>query len=89
MYTGILFIEWAQAMTKYMGDLLQKMIEYYGGGQSPIGPGFLTTGNQIDIEKDKKQRAYCDRQSLHMYQVYLNSIYQICQTLWLLNSINL
>ena len=65
----ILFIEWAQAMTKYMGDLLQKMIEYYGGGQSPIGPGFLTTGNQIDIENVNKQWAYCDRLSLHMYQV--------------------
>ena len=59
-------------MTKYMGDLLQKMIEYYGGGQSPIGPGFLTTGNQIDIENVNKQWAYCDRLSLHMYQVYLN-----------------
>ena len=55
-------------MTKYMGDLLQKMIEYYGGGQSGAVPGFLTTGSQVDIEGVNRRWQYCDKLSLHMYQ---------------------
>jgi len=51
-----------------MGELLQKMIDYHGGGQSSVVPGFLTTGTQIDIDSVNKQWQYCDKLALHMYQ---------------------
>ena len=68
VHTILYGLEWTQVMTKYMGDLLQKMIEYYGGGQSGAVPGFLTTGSQVDIESVNRRWQYCDKLSLHMYQ---------------------
>lgn len=60
--------EWAQVITKYMSELMQKIQEHYGGGQMSMTPGFLTAGNQIDIELVSKQWTYCDKLALHLYQ---------------------
>lgn len=63
--------EWTMVITRYMAELMQKVQEYYGCGQTAaaaMAPGFLTAGNQVDIDAVSKQWAYCDKLSLHLYQ---------------------
>ena len=61
--------EWTTTLTKFMSELLHKIVDHHGGIAAAAVPGFLTAGSQIDIDTVMKQWSYCDSLALRMYQV--------------------
>ena len=66
MSFDVCFSDWVQAITRFLKDQLQKVIEHY---QSPQ-MSFLTAGqtNSIDIDTAIKNWHYCTDLARHLYE---------------------
>ena len=60
-------VEWTQALTKFLHEQLQKIIEHYKGTGAPVG--FLTAGptSVIDVDAATRQWNYVMLLVQHMY----------------------
>jgi len=60
-------VEWTQALTKFLHEQLQKIVEHYKGSGAPMG--FLTAGptSVIDVDAATHQWNYTMLLVQHMY----------------------
>ncbi|XP_059156878.1 mediator of RNA polymerase II transcription subunit 12-like protein isoform X2 [Physella acuta] len=66
------FMDWTQALCKYLRDQLQKIQDYYHGTSNAAATPFLLapapTTSQVDLDLAMKNWTYCTRFANHMYE---------------------
>ncbi|CAL1546445.1 unnamed protein product [Lymnaea stagnalis] len=66
------FMDWTQALCKYLRDQLQKVQDYYHGTSSATATPFLLAPSpntsQVDLDLAMKNWTYCTRFANHLYE---------------------
>ena len=71
-HLNLLILEWAQTLTRFLKEQLQKIIEHYQGSSSGLQTSFLTAGgsSMVDVDSAIKIWNYTSDLTRHLYEVF-------------------